>query len=900
MKKNVMLFALCILFILVFPASQLFAVKYPYDGKVSSNVRRDRIIAIAEDYLTLYYYVGADNIKDSSVPEGCAGSTCPDKKLGWKNGMKYCWGGADTTRQYLLRLTEGDVAGNKWCSSPAGTSYDSCSAGTDCSGYVSNTWTSGRYATSNFMNVANYIEWDNLRMGDAILIPGHIRLFDCYISGIDTMMVYESTSSGGTWRVIHRSLSRSAGNFDGYTPIRYNKSTYKVYDYPEPTIQSIIKSGVERLIIKWDGQADRGFRLYLSVDGAVWRLLRDFDEITSSTRSCEVSGLQPDTTYFFKMRALNASNSESIDSAVAAWRDDGFEPRVLLVDGADRFRQQFGANHTFLTRVGNALGSCGAGFDYCANEFVVNEQTALGDYESVVWILAEESTFDETFSWAEQLHVMDYLKNGGRLFVSGSEIGWDLDYRADWASHKNGSPNDRTFYNEYLRAGYVADDAEVYHVQGKAGSIFEGLEFSFDDGTHGTYNVATPDTLAPMNGAIVGLTYDGGANACVYHSSPSFGTVVNMGFPFETIYPQTKSNSVMNAVVNYFDLPAEAPTFKAARRSGADSITVEWQGYASAGYRLFQKINNGSWTQIRDESQLKSGDNAAIISGLNPVSQYAFKIQAIGGGGASADSDVYVCALPLHDYGDRILIVDGYDRWNSQYGLGNHTLLERYAEALANYRFDSCANEYVVEGAVTLGNYDIVIWMCGQESTESETFSKEEQTIIEDYLKSGGKLFVSGSEIGWDLSEKADTLNTFSNGDPNDSVFFENYLKAGYLNDNAGSRFVRGVAGTVFNGLSFNFDDGNHGSYNVKYPDLIEPKNGSAAALYYGTTGTNVAGVLFSGMVDGGTKASKIIYFGFPFETIYEKQQRRDVMMAVLSFFVAETAPVKTSVFILR
>lgn len=899
--RNIQILLLIVLVIvMLFPAQLSFAVNYPYDGNMSSNVRRDRIIAIAEDYATLSYYVGPDNIKDSTVPGGCAGSTCPDKVLGWKTGMKYCWGGEDTTKQYLLRLTEGDVAGNKWCSSPDGTSYDACSAGADCSGYVSNAWTSGRYATSGFTSIANYIIWDNLRMGDAILIPGHIRLFDCYISGINTMMVYESTASGGSWRVIHRSLSRSAGDFDGYTPIRYNKSTYKVYDYPEPVIQSIVRSGLERMIVRWDGQADRGFKLYLSADGTVWRLIRDFDQITSGTRSCEVSGLLPDITYFFKMTALNAGNSETIGSAVAAWRDDNLAPRVLLVDGADRFRLQFGANHTFLTRVGTALGVCGTGFDYCANEFVINEQIDLSDYDSVVWILAEESTFDETFSWAEQMHVTEYLKGGGRLFVSGAEIGWDLDYRADWGTYKNGSPNDRPFYNEFLRADYVNDDAGVYHVQGKAGSIFEGLEFNFDDGTHGTYNVVTPDTIAPMNGATVGLTYDGGENACVYHSSPTFGTVVNMGFPFETIYPQTSSNGVMKAIVNYFDLPAAAPTLKTARRSGADSITVEWQGYASAGYRLFQKINDGAWEQIRDESQLGTNNNVAIINGLSPVFQYAFKVQAVNGGGASADSDVMVCALPQNDYGDKILIVDGYDRYNSQYGIGNHSLLERYAEALANYRFDSCTNEYVAEGGVSLGNYNIVIWMCGQESTESETFSREEQTILENYLKAGGRLFVSGSEIGWDLVERGNTLNTYSNGDPNDTPFFENYLKAGYLNDNAGTRVVRGVAGTVFDGLNFNFDDGTHGTYNVRYPDLIAPKNGSVAGLYYGASGTNVAGVAFSGMMSGGASEAKVIYFGFPFETIYEKQERRDVMMAVLNFFAAGTAPVKMSLFLIR
>ncbi len=34
---------------------------YPYDGAVNYDVKRDRIISLAEDFNTLYYYVGPDH-----------------------------------------------------------------------------------------------------------------------------------------------------------------------------------------------------------------------------------------------------------------------------------------------------------------------------------------------------------------------------------------------------------------------------------------------------------------------------------------------------------------------------------------------------------------------------------------------------------------------------------------------------------------------------------------------------------------------------------------------------------------------------------------------------------------------------------------------------------------------
>ena len=707
--KNIKLTILIATILIIGASATILATNYAYDGEVSRDVKRDRIMAIAEDYFTLYYYIGSDNIDDWN----CPGSTCPDPTIGWITGMKYCWGGEDTTKQYLLRLTEGDVAGNKDTS--GGSSYDSCSAGADCSGFVSNAWTSPRRATASFHLISDNIDWDDLRMGDALNNAGsHIRLFDYFTDDTHTAMIYEST--GYQWRMQHRSLARN----DDYQPIRYNDpGDYKVCDYPEPTITYIKKIDLEMISIRWDGQADQGFRLYQSTDGASWTMIRDYDELTPMLRTCDVSGILPDTTCYFKMTSYNTGDTETDDSDVAAFRYDVFEndARAILVDGADRYRDPstgHGENHTFMTLVGKALGSRGIGFDYCSNEAVVDQQIDLEDYEAAVWIVADDSTFDESFSWAEQMHITDFLKAGGALFASGAEIGWDLDWKADSSTYKNGSPNDELFYNNYLRADYVDDDADTYHASGVSSTIFDGLDFYFDNGAHGTYDVEYPDMINSTSGATVGMTYQGGSggNACVYDSSPSSGTVCYMGFPFETIYPESARNSVMGAVMDYFDCTLAAPTMKSVRRTASDTVTITWEGYGSEGFRLSQKIGSGSWSQIQSESTLGSGARSTTVSGLSSLTRYAFKLKAVNTSGAGSDSDVMVCELPVDNYGSTILIVDGYDRWNDQEGV-SHTLLENFSDSLANYRFDSCVNEAVADGTISLGDYDIVMWMCG-------------------------------------------------------------------------------------------------------------------------------------------------------------------------------------------
>ena len=95
-----------------------FATNYPYDGEVYRDVKRDRIIAISEDYATLYYYMNEQNIDYSSY----WGAICPNPTTGWKTGMKYCWGGEDSTKEFLLRMQEGDGAGNM--DTCGGSSYD--------------------------------------------------------------------------------------------------------------------------------------------------------------------------------------------------------------------------------------------------------------------------------------------------------------------------------------------------------------------------------------------------------------------------------------------------------------------------------------------------------------------------------------------------------------------------------------------------------------------------------------------------------------------------------------------------------------------------------------------------------------------------------------------------------
>ena len=172
-----------------------------------------------------------------------------------------------------------------------------------------------------------------------------------------------------------------------------------------------------------------------------------------------------------------------------------------------------------------------------------------------------------------------------------------------------------------------------------------------------------------------------------------------------------------------------------------------------------------------------------------------------------------------------------------------------------------------------LSDFEVVFWIMGDESTRDDSFNSAEQTLIKNYLRQGGKLFVSGSEIAWDLDNK---------GSDADKDFIHNYLCAEYYQDDSQSYTVLGISG-VFNNLTLQYDDGTHGIYAEDYPDALNTSNGSQAILKYDND--KIAAVARTGIFPGGSTTGSVIYAGFPFETIYQASQRTAFVERILNYF---------------
>ncbi len=326
-------------------------------------------------------------------------------------------------------------------------------------------------------------------------------------------------------------------------------------------------------------------------------------------------------------------------------------------------------------------------------------------------------------------------------------------------------------------------------------------------------------------------------------------------------------------------IPPNQPVLQTALLQNAQPLLTFSSGNEDdlGGFRVFSSTNNIIWSQIADESEVTAEAESYLGKDLAQATYFFITaVDSVSPPNVSSPSDVY--GVNIGEKSERILIVDGFDRtqasgsWNQAW----HSFAFHHGLAVrANkFTFETCANEALLDGVINLADYDAVIWFLGDESTNDQTFSSAEQSLVKSYLENGGFLFVNGSEIGWDLegSNSATVAET---------QFLHDYLKVGYDGDDSQSLTATGIENSIFDGLN-SFSYGAR-PYEEDWPDYFTPTGGGIAALKYGNG--LVAGVQYQGVFGKGTTPGKVVTMGFPFETISSSGSRNLLMQKVLNFF---------------
>ena len=150
-------------------------------------------------------------------------------------------------------------------------------------------------------------------------------------------------------------------------------------------------------------------------------------------------------------------------------------------------------------------------------------------------------------------------------------------------------------------------------------------------------------------------------------------------------------------------------------------------------------------------------------------------------------------------------------------------------------------------------------------------YTPEFQNKIKEIANHGGSIFMSGAYVGSDLTLSTDSLT---------KKFAEDVLHFSWRTAHAvkeGKVQSTDYANEWFHG-NWNFNTGYHpGIYTVESPDAIEPYGKRAISAFRYTENNTSAGVVFQGDF-------KTVVLGFPFETIVDKQQRKNLMKQVLTY----------------
>ena len=452
-------------------------------------------------------------------------------------------------------------------------------------------------------------------------------------------------------RAIYKGILKFFNNRDGI-PLVF---------LPETPTHIIAKNiGSNNVQISWtapvsggaNGDAATGYKLYVSSNG---KSFKDGIPITAGTTYTFNGNAQ--TIYYFKVAATNAGGESFTTSVVAAKTPQAGSTAVpyLIVDGFDRLdgsafipRVESAALGTvrrmFLERMNRydymiehaqGLGNCNSNiaFDGCVNEAVEAGTVLLASYTAVDWFTGEESTVDRSLNAAEILLLKNYMNAGGNIMMSGAELGWDLGRAA--------SANvDLDFFNNYLKAVYVGDDATTYDFTGTP-SFSKGLTGTFDNSTNGYYDVDFPDRVSAAASGMVALNYVAGTADGAAVAVNSTYKSLYFAFPLEAVTAATVRNNLMCNAVAYLTpglvLPVTGLTLKGKNIGYNNQIDFETLAEINTAYMTVERSNNGIiFSAISGKILPKGNTNSGakylfIDDKILPVGFYRIKVTDVDG-----------------------------------------------------------------------------------------------------------------------------------------------------------------------------------------------------------------------------------------------------------------------------
>ena len=212
---------------------------------------------------------------------------------------------------------------------------------------------------------------------------------------------------------------------------------------------------------------------------------------------------------------------------------------------------------------GAAILKAGYAFVSCSDEAVENGRVSLNDYQTVDLILGKECQTKmgrggitplqyKTFSQPMQEAITAYCNQGGNIIVSGAFVGTDL-----W-DNRLATPEeaDKKFATDVLKYKWRVGQAALKGKVKSVASPFPMLTGNYtyhNELNEESYVVEAPDAIEPASkDAYTVMRYSENNLSAGVAYQGDYKTYI-MGFPFETIRTEAERETLMKAILTFFN-----------------------------------------------------------------------------------------------------------------------------------------------------------------------------------------------------------------------------------------------------------------------------------------------------------------------------------------------------------
>jgi hypothetical protein len=241
----------------------------------------------------------------------------------------------------------------------------------------------------------------------------------------------------------------------------------------------------------------------------------------------------------------------NVSVILTSGRDPSFSRRLeffavagvcgLLVDDDD--------GHDLETYYEDALDSLGVAYGRWDRSIEAPDSADLEMADFVVWFVG--TTFPTLNEYDQQV-IASYHDGGGKLFITGQDIG----FRLCNAQSDEYSLEAVAFYETYLHASYIMPNANLWELSGRPGDpIGDGIDLVIEGGD-GADNQTYPDVIDSIAPARVIFDYSDPAKHGGVRFESGSTQVVYLSFGFEAISNAPDRVLLLSRIISWFGLTA--------------------------------------------------------------------------------------------------------------------------------------------------------------------------------------------------------------------------------------------------------------------------------------------------------------------------------------------------------